>query len=151
MSVGTTKTQAACIAMALGDAGGVGPEVTLKAIASEAEVDETRYLLLGDERLRATLSSSLGRDSSWERFQRLAEKKRVSWHNPLSEPLPAGLPTGSPEAARAALEWLREGARLCLRGEADALVTAPVNKESIIRSGEKNFIGQTELLSALAG
>jgi 4-hydroxythreonine-4-phosphate dehydrogenase len=52
--------------------------------------------------------------------------------------------------ARAAVAWLKHGAALCLRGEADALVTAPVNKESIIRSGEKDFIGQTELLSALA-
>src|SRR5688572_15098147 len=56
---------------------------------------------------------------------------------------------GAPEAARAALAWLREGARLCLAGEADALVTAPVNKEAIIRTGEP-FVGQTEFLSALA-
>jgi 4-hydroxythreonine-4-phosphate dehydrogenase len=33
----------------------------------------------------------------------------------------------------------------------DALVTAPVNKEAIIRSGEPRFIGQTEFLSELAG
>jgi 4-hydroxythreonine-4-phosphate dehydrogenase len=46
--------------------------------------------------------------------------------------------------------WLKHGAELCLRGEADALVTAPVNKEAIIRSGLKGFVGQTELLSALA-
>jgi 4-hydroxythreonine-4-phosphate dehydrogenase len=46
---------------------------------------------------------------------------------------------------------LQDGAELCLRGEADALVTAPVNKESIIRSGVTHFVGQTELLSALAG
>ena len=37
-----------------------------------------------------------------------------------------------------------------MRGELDALVTAPVNKESIIRAGHK-FIGQTEFLSELAG
>jgi len=36
-----------------------------------------------------------------------------------------------------------------LRGEADGLVTAPVNKEAIIRSG-KAFVGQTEFLSGLA-
>jgi 4-hydroxythreonine-4-phosphate dehydrogenase len=30
-------------------------------------------------------------------------------------------------------------------------VTAPVNKEAIIRSGEADFVGQTELLSDLAG
>jgi 4-hydroxythreonine-4-phosphate dehydrogenase len=49
------------------------------------------------------------------------------------------------------LAWLRHGADLCLRGEAAGLVTAPVNKESIIRSGETGFTGQTELLSAQAG
>ncbi|HXF10844.1 MAG TPA: 4-hydroxythreonine-4-phosphate dehydrogenase PdxA, partial [Desulfuromonadaceae bacterium] len=57
----------------------------------------------------------------------------------------------SPAAARAALAWLRHGAGLCLRGEAAALVTAPVNKESIIRAGYNDFVGQTEFLSDLAG
>ncbi len=47
------------------------------------------------------------------------------------------------------MESLRDGAQRCLRGELDALVTAPVNKESIIRAGHK-FIGQTEFLSELA-
>src|SRR5207247_323314 len=61
-----------------------------------------------------------------------------------------GLTSGAAAAARATLAWLEEGARLCLRGEVDALVTAPVNKQAIIRSGQP-FIGQTEFLSALAG
>ena len=55
---------------------------------------------------------------------------------------------GAPEAARAAVAWLEAGARLCLRGELDALVTAPVNKEAIVRAGI-SFIGQTEFLSHL--
>jgi 4-hydroxythreonine-4-phosphate dehydrogenase len=37
-----------------------------------------------------------------------------------------------------------------LRKETAALVTAPVNKESIIRSGQA-FVGQTEFLSEIAG
>jgi len=37
-----------------------------------------------------------------------------------------------------------------LRHELDALVTAPVNKEAIVRSGHP-FIGQTEFLSQLSG
>ena len=37
-----------------------------------------------------------------------------------------------------------------MRRELDALVTAPVNKESIIRAGHQ-FVGQTEFLSQLAG
>ena len=61
------------------------------------------------------------------------------------------LEAGAPSAARTALASLRHGAELCLRGETTALVTAPVNKEAIINAGEKNFVGQTELLSEMAG
>ena len=53
-------------------------------------------------------------------------------------------------AAHAAVAALRDGGQRCLRGELDAMVTAPVNKESIIRAGHK-FVGQTEFLSELAG
>jgi 4-hydroxythreonine-4-phosphate dehydrogenase len=60
------------------------------------------------------------------------------------------LPAGSAAAARAAVAWLCEGAERCLRRELDALVTAPVNKESIVRAGHP-FTGQTGFLSELAG
>jgi 4-hydroxythreonine-4-phosphate dehydrogenase len=45
---------------------------------------------------------------------------------------------------------VREGAMRCLNGEFMALVTAPVNKEAIVRAGH-SFIGQTEMLSEIAG
>jgi 4-hydroxythreonine-4-phosphate dehydrogenase len=79
-----------------------------------------------------------------------AEGGRFLMYNPLGEALPAELAAGSPVAARAAVAWLKDGAERCLHRELDALVTAPVNKESIIRSGQA-FIGQTEFLSKLAG
>jgi 4-hydroxythreonine-4-phosphate dehydrogenase len=70
--------------------------------------------------------------------------------SPSAEALPADLMEGSPAAARAAVAWLADGAQRCLRHELDALVTAPVNKESIVRAGHP-FVGQTEFLSQLAG
>src|SRR5204863_1856710 len=79
-----------------------------------------------------------------------AEGGRFLVHSPSSEPLPEELTPGSPAAALAALSWLTDGAQRCLRHEFDALVTAPVNKEAILRAGQP-FIGQTEFLSRLAG
>jgi 4-hydroxythreonine-4-phosphate dehydrogenase len=146
-----TEPRTALIALALGDAGGIGPEVALKAVAGELNADATRYLFIGDENLLHSLNAKLDLRLPLRPFTAPGEASRVVWRNPLSQPLSAGLPAGSPEAARAALAWLKDGAQLCLCGEVDALVTAPVNKESIIRSGEKDFVGQTELLSALAG
>ncbi len=138
------------IGITLGDVTGIGPEVTLKALAVEAATaDDTRFLLIGDagwlERCNAPRGLPLQPFAGYQaegRFFFLAD----SAHNLL----PASLETGAPAAARAAVAWLREGAERCLRGELAALVTAPVNKAAIIRSGQP-FIGQTEFLAELAG
>src|SRR6266545_4122089 len=137
--------------ISLGDITGIGPEVTLKALARELDADDTRYLLLGDPGHLARLNEQLRLRLSLQPFRQYDRPGRIFVLRPSSDPLPESLPPGSPLAARAALEWLADGARRCLRREIDALITAPVNKEAIIRSGEKSFVGQTEFLSQLAG
>lgn len=139
------------IAISLGDITGIGPEVTLKALAAELPADDARYLLLGEERHLGRLNESLGLGLSLQRFPGTSAAGRVWVHQPAGTTLPDGLPAGAPEAARAALAWLKDGAARCLRGEADALVTAPVSKESILRAGQPDFVGQTEFLARQAG
>jgi 4-hydroxythreonine-4-phosphate dehydrogenase len=138
------------IGISLGDVTGVGPEVALKAAAAEAGRDDTQYLFIGDENCARRLNSSLGLDLELKKFSGPDDSGKFFLLNPSPEPLPESLPAGSPLAANAAVAALREGGLRCLRGELDAIVTAPVNKESIIRAGHK-FIGQTEFLSELAG
>jgi 4-hydroxythreonine-4-phosphate dehydrogenase len=138
------------IAISLGDITGIGPEVTLKALAGEAEKDDTRYLLIGDADSTIALHQRLGLSFRLQPFSESGAKGRVFLHNPLREGLPSGLEPGSPAAARAALAWLTDGAQRGLRHEVDALVTAPLNKHAVLRSGQP-FIGQTEFLSELAG
>jgi len=138
------------IGISLGDVTGIGPEVALKAIAAETATDETKYLLIGDENRARRLNASLGLSLPLQRFSDDNGRGTCFTINPLGEPLPDDLPAGSPFAARAAVAALRDGGHRCLRGQLDALVTAPVNKEAIIRAGHK-FVGQTEFLSELAG
>jgi 4-hydroxythreonine-4-phosphate dehydrogenase len=138
------------IGISLGDVTGIGPEVTLKALAADPD-GQNRYLILGDAPLVRRLNETLGTRLPLEDYAGLQTPGRFAILNPLKEPLPGNLPAGSPLAARASVAWLKEGARLCLNRELAALVTAPVNKESIIRAGETGFVGQTELLSGLAG
>ena len=95
------------------------------------------------------LNQKLGLSLPLKNFSSYGDSGRFFVTNPLAEPLPENLPAGSPAAANAAVASLRDGAERCLRGELDALVTAPVNKEAIIRAGHK-FVGQTEFLSELA-
>ena len=138
------------IGVSLGDITGIGPEVTLKALALEAQADDTRYLLIGDAEHTRRLNEQLGLKLPLQAYTGQDELGRFFLCQPLPDALPTTLLEGSPAAARAAVVWVREGAERCLRGELDALVTAPVNKEAIVRSGQA-FIGQTEMLSQLAG
>ena len=48
------------IGVSLGDITGIGPEVTLKALALEAQADNTRYLLIGDAEHTRRLNEQLG-------------------------------------------------------------------------------------------
>ncbi len=138
------------IAISLGDVTGIGTEVVLKALREEAEADDTRYLLIGDGAYIKAAQSKLGPQPQLQPYSESNKSGRFFVHNPLKDPLPAGLEAGSPAAARAALAWLTDGAQRCLSLEMDALVTAPLNKHAVLQSGLP-FIGQTEFLSELAG
>lgn len=138
------------IAISLGDVTGIGPEVSLKALSKEVETDSTQYLLIGDVDCIKKVHKQLGLPFPLQAFAGRDAPGRVFVHNPLRESLPPNLEAGSPAAARAALAWLTDGAQRCLSQEMDALVTAPLNKNAVLRSGQP-FIGQTEFLSALAG
>jgi 4-hydroxythreonine-4-phosphate dehydrogenase len=137
------------IGVALGDVTGIGPEITLKALARlVADPTPQRYLLLGDpscidranHRLELPIRPFAGLDAGPGIYQT----------DPRATPLPHRLEAGAAEAALAALDWLREGARRCQRDELSALVTAPVSKAAIARAGVP-FVGQTEFLAGLAG
>jgi 4-hydroxythreonine-4-phosphate dehydrogenase len=137
------------IVITLGDAGGVGPEVSLKAIAAERKPG-TRFFLLGDPRVIAATLRQLKLPLKVVSAEAASPRDRVLLLPSAQRPFKPGLKPGCREHAQAAMTWLQEGAGLCLEGKADALVTAPVNKESIMRAGYSDFVGQTELLSGIA-
>jgi len=139
------------LAIALGDPTGIGPEVALKAVAAELPRDDERYLLVGDPELIRDWNARLNLGLTIGDGAHPSARVGVQPSGCFGDTLKHALQPGAPEAALAALSWLRHGAQLCLRGEAAGIVTAPVNKEAIIRSGETSFVGQTELLSELAG
>ena len=134
------------IGITLGDVTGIGPEVTLKTLAQWPAPD-VRCLIIGDAVRVKALNDRLKLGVKLEAFE--------TWDKPGQfflldgAMLPDDLPTGSPLAAEAALEYLEEGVERCLSGELDGIVTAPVNKESILRLGEP-FVGQTEWISQRA-
>jgi 4-hydroxythreonine-4-phosphate dehydrogenase len=134
------------IGITLGDVTGIGPEVTIKALA-RWPVPDFRCLIIGDVARLKALNDRLNLGVKLQPFE--------SWDKPgqffvlEGALLPEKLAPGDALAAEAALEWLDEAVDCCVKGELDGIVTAPVNKQAILRLGEP-FVGQTEWISKRA-
>lgn len=138
------------LGITLGDVTGIGPEVAIKAIAGSTEPD-TALVLIGDEGVIRRTSAVVGWSGAFHPWLgREQASPGVWWCRPEGAELPDRLPAGDARAAVAAVKALKMAAQMGLHGDIDGVVTAPVNKEAILRTGQP-FIGQTELITELAG
>jgi 4-phospho-D-threonate 3-dehydrogenase / 4-phospho-D-erythronate 3-dehydrogenase len=142
------------IAITMGDAAGVGPEIIMKSLAHPEVYAQCRPLVIGDA-LRLVeagrlCASRLQVRSLEDIAQAAYESGRVDCID--LKLIPAGLPWGrlSPQAGDAAYHYLVVAARMALDGKVAAICTAPLNKEALQAAGHK-FPGHTELLAHLTG
>ena len=132
------------IAIALGDPAGIGLEVTLGALAAEAGPGSPEEVVLVGCRQWLL--------QSYRRLQGRCRLADPAHFKILDLPLPEAINPGESSAAAgaASFHWLSEATRLVLRGDCEALVTAPIAKSSWHGAGH-DYPGQTERLAELAG
>ncbi|NQT46370.1 MAG: 4-hydroxythreonine-4-phosphate dehydrogenase PdxA [Candidatus Omnitrophica bacterium] len=127
------------IAVTMGDPAGIGPEIVLKAIAKKGIRQSAQFLLIGDS-------------SVLTRAARILKCKNYSAKDiylvDLADAGSRKFSFGKTDkvCARAALRYVKLAIEFAKAGLVDAIVTAPVSKESI-RSVDKAFVGHTELLA----
>ena len=130
----------------MGDPSGIGPEVALRACLSRPVLRAARFVLVGDEGVFAAAARRLQLSGALR-----SARSRVSF-DPVSSLALADRKPGKPTraGAEAAYRAILRGVELVQRGEAHAIVTAPVNKHAIQSLGYE-FPGHTETIAALAG
>jgi 4-phospho-D-threonate 3-dehydrogenase / 4-phospho-D-erythronate 3-dehydrogenase len=144
------------IAITMGDAAGVGPEVIIKSLAHPEVYAQCRPLVIGDaQRLKeaAHLTQSVLSVRSLSADEVGDAKFQLGVADCVDLKLiPFDLPWGrlSTQAGDAAYQYLAVAARLALAGKVAAICTAPLNKEALQAAGHK-FPGHTELLAHLTG
>jgi len=150
------------IALTMGDAAGIGPEVLLRAAADPLVHSECVPLAVAHpEVLRRTVADlgipvDVGVVETPDQF-RCFENQRSTlacWVPPWK---PAGdelvdIPTGQirASAGRAAYECLVTAAQAALSGLVDAVTTAPLNKAALKAAG-LDYPGHTEILGEVCG
>ncbi|WP_129838688.1 4-hydroxythreonine-4-phosphate dehydrogenase PdxA [Streptomyces sp. RFCAC02] len=142
------------VAITMGDAAGVGPEVVVKALAGDAARLPFRPLVVGDAaRLRRAIEIS-GVSLT---VNPVEGPEQAAWQPGTIDcvdlgNIPADLPFGtlSPVAGEGAYRYIEVATRLASEGRVAAICTAPLNKEALHAAGHK-FPGHTELLAKLTG
>jgi 4-hydroxythreonine-4-phosphate dehydrogenase len=142
------------VAITMGDASGIGPEVIMKALAHPEVQAMCRPLVIGDaERLRVAggiVGSKLTVHAVEAPAQAVYEPGTVECID--LRLIPPGHPFGkvSPVSGEAAFRYIERAVEVVQAGEAAAICTAPLSKEALHAAGHK-FPGHTELLAELTG
>jgi len=143
------------LAITLGDPAGVGPEVIVKALTHAIVYEQSRPLVIGDQRI---LARSLAWTGVTLDFDVVSEPAQGQYQPgtitllDLQNADPAAIPPGqmNPAAGRAAVEYVFRACDMTLAGATDAVVTAPLNKEAMNLAGY-HYAGHTELLTDRTG
>ncbi len=131
------------IAISIGDPAGVGAEIALKALRDSSIASLAEWILIADQaaldapgRLSGIVPSTL--PCTFVDTGTLPADHQLAFGQLRAE---YGL---------AAIAYVRRAVALCMNGQADAMVTAPLNKEAVTLSG-RAFTGHTEYIAELTG
>jgi len=130
------------IAVSIGDPAGVGAEIILKALANRDLIEIAEWIVVGDDAALKAVAP----------HYRLHADPRIRFAEigALDSAQPVRLGELAAEYGAAAIRYVRAATEMCLAGEADAMVTAPLNKEAVVLSGQ-SFSGHTEYIAHLCG
>jgi 4-phospho-D-threonate 3-dehydrogenase / 4-phospho-D-erythronate 3-dehydrogenase len=144
------------IAMTMGDAAGIGPEVIMKSLAHTDIYDLCRPLVIGDTRRLQKAGRIVGTELVVRSLTQDQIEDALYTAGTVDcidlKIIPDDLPWGklSAIAGDAAFRYMEIAAKLAISGKIQAICTAPLNKEALHAGGHK-FPGHTEMLAALTG
>lgn len=139
------------LALTAGDPAGVGPEIALKAAFDKTLRKRARMVLVGEGSIWEKTAAQLGFSLKLIPFS--PEKKAPTGRRQIEfvECPPAGQWNWgeiSASGGRAAYNAIEKAVELVQKGHCHAIVTTPLNKESLRASGVSH-IGHTEILAHL--
>jgi 4-hydroxythreonine-4-phosphate dehydrogenase len=141
------------IAITMGDAAGIGPEIIVKALEQKALHRQALPIVVGDAQ---TMEQALAIAKSKLKIHPIAELTQfeddpevinvVDLKNIDLKNLKHG--KVDPMAGKAAVEYIQKAVALAMAGQVGAIVTGPIHKEAINKAGF-HYSGHTELLADL--
>lgn len=140
------------IAVTMGDPAGIGPEITLGSLNKKEIYDICTPVVIGNARVLESLFEVKEVDLKINLIEKTSEAKgEYGTIDLIDFPDLPEYEFGQVNAANgsAAFEYIKYAAELCQSNEAQAMATAPINKESL-KAAKVPYIGHTEMLAGVA-
>lgn len=143
------------LAVTIGDPSGIGPEVVAKSLQDRSMYDIMRPVLLGTVSVVENALKAIGSNDQVVGIDSASEAKCEPGTIEVLSPGDwegTAFPVGKHDAGSGAAShlWVEEAAKMCMAGEVEGMVTAPVNKESWHMGGSKDT-GHMEVFKRLSG
>jgi 4-hydroxythreonine-4-phosphate dehydrogenase len=137
------------VGITIGDAAGIGPEISLKALADQGVISSCRCVLIGDRGALERENTRLGLGHDFAIFRPDTQAKGAVELRDLAN-LPSGFVVGvdAAETGRASAENIVAAVEMWRAGQIDAICTAPISKKAISLGGY-DYPGHTEFLAEL--
>ncbi|MBQ2293893.1 MAG: 4-hydroxythreonine-4-phosphate dehydrogenase PdxA, partial [Spirochaetales bacterium] len=139
------------IAVPIGDPAGIGPEIVVKAVASEEIKNIARCIIIGDCNVIANALKITNTDINICRIEKTEDYKDNHLNIiPIDNVDFTALHIGEVSAmcGKAAYEYIEKSIDLAIKKQVAAVATAPINKESL-KAANIPYIGHTEIFGAL--
>lgn len=139
----------------LGDVAGIGPEIVVRAVASEEIYKVARTVVVGDQKILRLAAEIIGQDIAIHCIsdpQEARDEKNclnlIDMDNIDMERFAFG--KVSAMCGQAAFDYIAKAIELTMAHRADVVATTPINKESF-HAANVPYIGHTEIFGALTG
>ena len=141
------------IGITMGDPGGIGPEVIVKALADPFVRRQAKFIIFGMDEQLEYAADAAEIEPFWIRHQH----EKISRDYPRNVvvadydefPVPAWLHGPNKVSGEASLRFCVDAIEAARDEIIDAVVTAPISKQSWTLAGVKDWPGHTEMLADL--
>ena len=141
------------LGISMGDPGGIGPEITARALDQKEIYDLSRPLVVGDVKVMENVFGFTDVKLALNPIRKITAARFV--HGTLDLLDLNNMPMDrlrhkqvTPEQGNASFEYVSKVIELALEGEIDGTVTGPINKAAIHAAGH-HFAGHTEIYATL--
>lgn len=143
------------LAVTMGDPAGVGAEIIVKALSTEAVFERAQPFVIGSPGCLEVACEQTGIDLTLEPVESIDDIGATRSVQVL-EPVPfdvGSLQMGavSADCGRAAVGYFEAAVNLALAGHIQGVVTCPINKEAVHAAGFHGDIGHQEILARMTG